>query len=158
VECPMTDKERAQLMDLREDWAPSLLTDLWEGNDGYNPHLRILAETAIGAVPWIRDTATPVLEAHSHHPIVDWGRTRPPWVRDGGGDNDFLGWNWVVDTAGEARVATKADDAGVDLSLWAIGGDGPKMELARQILRSFLLAKSFAASCSESGSGGCAKK
>jgi hypothetical protein len=139
VERPLTDKERAQLMDLREDWAPSLLTDLWEGNGGRNPPLRLLAETAIGAVPWIRDTATPVLEAHLHHPIVDWGRTRPPWVRDGGGDNDFLGWNWVVDTAGEARVATKADDAGVDLSLWAIGGDEPEMELARQVLRGFLL-------------------
>jgi hypothetical protein len=37
VERPMTDKERAQLMDLREDWAPSLLTDLWEGNLGRNP-------------------------------------------------------------------------------------------------------------------------
>jgi hypothetical protein len=70
---------------------------------------------------------------------VDWGRTRPPWVRDGGGDDDFLGWNWVVNAAGEIRVATKADDAGVDLSLWAVGGDSPEMEPARQTLRNFLL-------------------
>jgi hypothetical protein len=139
VERPMTEKERAQLMDLSKDWAPTLLTHLWDGNQGRNPPLRLLAETAIGVVPWIQGTRTPVLNEDTLRIEVDWGRIRPPWIRDGGGNADFVGWNWVVDTVGEERVATKADDAGVDLSLWAVGGEGTGMEAARQTLRNFLL-------------------
>jgi hypothetical protein len=139
VERPLTDKERAQLVDLREDWAPTLLDVLWYGNKGKNPPLRMLAEAALGVVPWVHNTTSWVLDEDFKIEQADWGRTRPPWVRDGGGDADFLGWNWAADALGEARVATKADDAEVDLSLWAVGGDEPGMEEARATLRGFLL-------------------
>jgi hypothetical protein len=139
VERPMTDKERAQLVDLREDWAPELLAALWHGNGGRNPPLRMLAEAALGMVPWVQNTTDWVLDEDFANEKADWGRTRPPWVRDGGGDADFLGWNWAADAIGEVRVATKSDDAEVDLSLWAVGGDAPGMEEARGVLRNFLL-------------------
>jgi hypothetical protein len=40
--------------------------------------------------------------------------------------------------AGEVSTSTKDDIAGIDLSLWVIGGESLKMETARQTIRKLL--------------------
>ena len=69
---------------------------------------------------------------------IDWGRVRAPWLGDAS-DKDsagttawekrvYFGWTWEAGDSEEedVMVATKNDDAGVNLALWAVGGDeGP---------------------------------
>jgi hypothetical protein len=51
----------------------------------------------------------------------------------------FFGWVWEPGQTANVSVATKADKAQVDLSLWAIGGMDPEMEQHRNIIRTFFL-------------------
>jgi hypothetical protein len=50
----------------------------------------------------------------------------------------FYGWEWGEADAVEGAVACRADDAQVDLALWAIGGEGTGMEAARAAIRKLL--------------------
>ena len=52
----------------------------------------------------------------------------------------YFGWHWDVADANGILMASKADDAGVDLSLWNVGGDAPGMEQACRAIRSGLHA------------------
>jgi hypothetical protein len=52
----------------------------------------------------------------------------------------YFGWVWEPRQAGEVSTATKDDIAGIDFSLWDIGGESPKMETARQTIRKFLFS------------------
>jgi hypothetical protein len=142
IERPLTDKERCQLIDLREDWAGALLDLLWPSTGGHVVPLRILNETSLALLPWIRSAASSGTETDFLKDVeLDFGRVCPPWVNAVEEPlSDFKGWNWAADSADDVRVAARADDAGVDLSLWAVGGDGPKMEGARDAIRSFMLA------------------
>jgi hypothetical protein len=45
---------------------------------------------------------------------------------------------WEPQSENEISVATKADDAGINKSLWAVGGDAPGMEESREKMRRFL--------------------
>ena len=81
---------------------------------------------------------------------IDWGRVRAPWL--GRADEVclgqtnlermvYFGWVWEPQdtTDNNVTVATKSDDAEVDLTLWAVGGEGEELERARAVLRVFLL-------------------
>jgi hypothetical protein len=47
---------------------------------------------------------------------------------------EYFGMVWETNVT-DVDGAAKADDASVDVSLWAVGGHGPGMELAREMLR-----------------------
>jgi hypothetical protein len=51
VERPISLKERAQLMDLREDWSKSLVEPIWGWDKGEAPLLRVLVEFLTEAAP-----------------------------------------------------------------------------------------------------------
>jgi hypothetical protein len=50
----------------------------------------------------------------------------------------YFRWVWEPASEGEVTVATKADDAGINRSLWAAGGDSSGMEEARELIRRVL--------------------
>jgi len=68
----------------------------------------------------------------------DWSRTLPPGLSVVTADPlvspaehvMYFSWVWEPRDAVDVTVATKLDDAKVDLSLWNVGGDGEGMELA----------------------------
>jgi len=47
----------------------------------------------------------------------------------------YFGWHWDALDSFEISIATKADNAKIDLSLWNVGGDAPGMEEARRRIR-----------------------
>jgi hypothetical protein len=79
----------------------------------------------------------------------DWARIRSPLLGlPGCGETTvsgtsiermaYFGWVWEPGDAVNVSTATKADEADVNLSLWNVGGDGPGMEHARSVLRTWL--------------------
>jgi hypothetical protein len=46
----------------------------------------------------------------------------------------YFRWVWEPASDGEVTVATKADDAGIGRSLWAVGGNASGMEEAREVM------------------------
>jgi hypothetical protein len=76
----------------------------------------------------------------------DWSRTRALWLGEAGSPVPgtalermvYFGWFWGATDTHAVRVATRADDAAVDLSLWDVGGDGEGTELARGRFRTCL--------------------
>jgi hypothetical protein len=138
IERPLTDKERCQLLDLRDDWGRAVLETVWAWDGGAPPPLRLLAEFALECLPHLQATTTQELDETLEGPW-DWGRNRPPWVeKEPSGDGDFFGWNWISDEVGRDVLAVKADDATANLSLWAVGGPGEHMDRARDGLRRLL--------------------
>jgi hypothetical protein len=51
----------------------------------------------------------------------------------------FFGWVWEPGQTANVSVATNADKAQVDLSLWAVGVMDPEKEQHRNVLRTFFL-------------------
>jgi hypothetical protein len=51
VDRPIPHKERAQLMDHREDWSKSLVEPSWSWDKGEAPPLRLLVEFLMEAFP-----------------------------------------------------------------------------------------------------------
>jgi hypothetical protein len=138
IERPLTDKERCQLLDLRDDWGCAVLETVWAWDGGASPPLRLLAEFALECLPLLRAATTQELD-ETLEGSWDWGRNRPPWVeKEPSGDGDFFGWNWISDEVGRDVLAVKADDATANLSLWAVGGPGEHMDRARDGLCRFL--------------------
>jgi hypothetical protein len=78
----------------------------------------------------------------------DWARIRSPFLGLRGVDEPsfggalermaYFGWVWEPGDSVNVSTATKSDDAEVDLSLWNVGGDGPGLESARAVLRTWL--------------------
>jgi hypothetical protein len=153
VERPITPKEMAQLLDLREDWGKILAIPTLEWDGGCSPPLRIIVEFVVVATAWLTGTnQTGTLlgaaekEAELEVLEIDWSRTRAPWLGEAGSPipgtalERMIYFGWVLDATNThaVTVATRADDAEVDLSLWDVGGDGEGMELARGRFRTFL--------------------
>lgn len=148
IERPMTVKERGQLLDIRQDWALSLVTLVWSWNNNAPVPLRLLAEFVLKSSCWLVPDAE-TMEVPL--PIVDWGRNRPhitelasPAIPDDPLVNtlqhlEFFGWVWEPEDAANVTTAARADDAEVDTSLWAVGGESGQMEQARNQLRHFFL-------------------
>jgi len=147
LERPMTVKEKSQILDVREDWGASILDYIWEWNDRGSPPLRCLVEFVLSAAEILgreSDGTGPDNPETETIEVIDWGRQRYPFeevVDELGAPCSVLdqrvyrGWFWDPLDSVEVSVATKADDAEVDLSLWNVGGDGPGMEEARTVLR-----------------------
>jgi hypothetical protein len=138
VERPLTDKERCQLLDLREDWGRDIVGGVWAWHEGAPPPLRLLSEFAMECLPGLR-----LLHGRESERTLedawDWGRIRPPWVeKEPSQEGDFFGWNWTADAVGGDILAVKADDAAANLALWAVGGDGENMERARDGIRALM--------------------
>jgi hypothetical protein len=53
IQRPLSDKELSQLMDLREDWAPSLIHVLLEWDSGASPPLQMSVEFILLAFLWL---------------------------------------------------------------------------------------------------------
>jgi hypothetical protein len=81
-------------------------------------------------------------ERASANKALDWGRVRAPWLGIGDAPHfdrmQFYGWEWGEADAVEGAVACRADDAQVDLALWAIGGEGADLEKARGAIWNWL--------------------
>jgi hypothetical protein len=146
VERPMSSKELCQLIDLREDWGKPLVHAIWNWENQAAPPLRLLVEFGLAARPWLQALAgektTDKTKEVCMNKVLDWGRVRAPWLGIGDAPHfdrmQFYGWEWGEADAIEAAAACRADDAQVDLTLWAIGGEGAGMEEARQVIRKFL--------------------
>jgi len=119
-----------------------LVADVWEWNNGAAPPLRLMVEFVISARGWLSSRLgleCPVRNEGCNEEVLDWARVRPASVL---ADLDlspytplkrqvYFGWHWDALDSLEISVATKADDARIDLLLWNVGGDAPGMEEAR---------------------------
>ena len=52
---PLTTKEMAQLLNLREDWGTKLATEVWHWAGGQSPALWLLVEFVLAAGIWLVD-------------------------------------------------------------------------------------------------------
>jgi hypothetical protein len=158
IQRPLTLKERGQLMDVREDWGAALVPLMWAWDAGGAPPLRLLVESAMALMGCFRCHAEPVaiVEERTLKTLkesFDWGRVRAPWL---GGSPDsrelermaYFGWVWEAEDA-DTVVATRSDDAEVDLSLWSVGGEEEGMERHRESLRKFLFKYYLRRTCRE---------
>jgi hypothetical protein len=46
----------------------------------------------------------------------------------------YFRWVWEPASEGEVMVATKVDDTGIYISLWAVGGNASRMEEAKEVM------------------------
>jgi hypothetical protein len=137
-----TRAELGQLFDLLPEWAENISQEFCTWNDGSPPPIRLLAEVGITGALWIKQ-----VDSVKREPQLDLRRSRPPWTSVAGRvaniENQierlaYFGWVWEPRQAGEVSTATKDDIAGIDFSLWDIGGESRKMETARQTIRKLL--------------------
>ena len=136
---PLGDKEWAQAMDLRPEWGEGLrpIYKLWR--QGEHIPLRFLVELGMHATgTQVRGLGTLV---SSQLDVSNVGRKICPsllTVADGEQRSElvkYFGWSREgQDTAG-VEVATTNDDAAVKFHIWAVGGDSPEFEKAREGLR-----------------------
>lgn len=153
VEQPLTDKEKSQLLDLREDWGAKLVNYVWEWNKLDAPPLRFMVEFVLSALPCLQVRTLAVNPESKDSDVgktldcFDWSHTRDPTLHLETDPIDprsalkcwiYFAWHWDATDTVNISVATKADDAEIDLSLWNVGGDGPGMEDARAVIRNFL--------------------
>ena len=150
IERPITDKEKAQLLDLREDWGNHLINDVWEWNQMESPPLRLLVEFTLSANTCLQSElklTNPIRKGMHNEECFDWSRTRPALSTAHATESGSLspveeavcfGWHWDSADGIEVSTAARADDAKIDLSLWNVGGDAEGMEEAREIIRNAL--------------------
>lgn len=136
-------KEKMQLLDLNEDWGEATVHQVWNWNKGGPTPLRMLAEfIRVVDQEWKeregRDTGAGQEGEVTKAPLVDenQGVVDLSDLTDAGSLQrmEYFGLVWETRNTVVAGAA-KADDATVDVSLWAVGGDGPGMEEARAMLR-----------------------
>lgn len=133
---PLSSKEKAQILDIREDWGAPLADHFWRLEDGGFLPCRIPMEALIQALP-----AMLAGVARKPEGVFAWGNQRPfgVGVRDNSLRTTALaGLYFEPADAAEVDTAAKADTDEVDTSLWAVGGDGPGLEWSRGQLRTFL--------------------
>lgn len=143
---PMSLKECG---DLRKDCGAALVPSMWRWNAGQSPPLRMLLEGVLARLDYLKayvGWSAPLECEASESKINDLGRARPPWLglspqSDQVEQRLYFGWQWGAEEVEDTVVATKADSAGVDLALWAIGGDEEGMEQHRHVLRNMLLRR-----------------
>jgi hypothetical protein len=170
IQHPLSDKELSQLMDLREDWGPSLIHILLEWDSGASPPLQKSVEFILSTFLWLGLDSGHILqednaslarkkpnESFSYWEF-DWARIRSPFVGVPGSEAipdspverlAYFGWVWEPGDALNVSTATKANDAEANLALWNVGGDGPGMEHARSTLRNWLHLRWWRAMTSE---------
>ena len=138
---PFLDKERMQVFDLRADLEP-LLNQMWNWNEGFAPPLRLMVDALLSVSAWA-EKHRPCVTSQPPKVAPDWGRVRPPWLVSPGAEipgtalqrTSFFRWVWDPLDSANVTVARKVDHAGVDESLWSVGG--PDARKARDCLRTF---------------------
>jgi len=133
---PLSSKEKAKILDIREDWGAPLADHFWRLEDGGFLPCRIPMEALIQALPAMLTGV-----ARKPEGVFAWGNQRPfgVGVRDNSLRTTALaGLYFEPADAAEVDTAVKADTDEVDTSLWAVGGDGPGLEWSRGQLRTFL--------------------
>lgn len=154
IERPLTVKEKAQLLDVREDWGNALAEEAWSWFDGGSPPIRLIAEFILAAYTWLTGNGNglegiPTNQEKKLSGDFNWSRTCPQGLSPTSPDADaspgerrlYFGWVFDERMAQDIGVATKPDDAEVDLSMWSVGGNGEGMAKARADLRSFFLRR-----------------
>lgn len=147
IQRKLTAKERCQLIDIRHDWVGAL-DMIWGWDSGSVPPLRLFVEFIMATTPWMQGDGIVEGKNGSGEAISkmeDWGRKRAPWLgHEHAGNYElkervlYFGWIWEPADLANISVACKGDDAEVNLELWAVGGNAPHMEAARQAMRHFL--------------------
>mmetsp|Transcript_14468 Transcript_14468/g.20830 ORF Transcript_14468/g.20830 Transcript_14468/m.20830 type:complete len:795 (+) Transcript_14468:3270-5654(+) len=141
---PLTLKERAQLLDLRPDWAAETLPLLWEINSGTPLPLRFPLEFAVASLESI------VADHKVELPQNDWRTVRPPRLEDFTPGSEvapnsnirrlaYFGWVWEPADSLTISKAIASDDAKVNYKLWDIGGPTARFGRARDSLRAWCL-------------------
>jgi hypothetical protein len=94
----LSKKERAQIIDLRTDWAEYLVEEFWKWNHGQAPPLRLFCEIGIVGAAWLNFTSSSMEDEQQ-----DWRTNIPSWLGIPGdrlGENksierlDYFGWVW----------------------------------------------------------------
>ena len=136
---PLSNKEWAQMVDLRPEWGDSLrgLVSSWR-NGSYIP-LRFLVEFAMASsrttVGRLGVLVSEKLDVSRLGQKLCPGLDVSFSVAQRTDLIKYFGWTREDNDTAMVGVATTSDDAGVPLHLWAVGGNGPGMEKARQGLR-----------------------
>ena len=106
LERPLMVKERAQLVDLREDWGNDLLDLVWQWDRGASPPLRIVVEFVLSAADWLCGEQTsrempPAKDKDKAFDVFDWSRVHPPLLSNISGVAGislerlaYFGWVW----------------------------------------------------------------
>jgi len=144
---PISTKEKAQLLDIREDWmkAASLT---WEGLPEKAAPLpcRAAAEFLIGNFDWWRpEGEDPKTSAHCAEPpsngvqMFDGRRRGLVNVKEDSGilSTPFPGIVTEPADALNVSKAVKADAARIDTSLWNVGGDSLPARRSRRVMRNW---------------------
>jgi hypothetical protein len=85
------------------------------------------------------EVSTLLLQTKAQHEVGETGLFRL----------SYFHWVWEPTSEGEVTVATKLDGAGIDKSLWAVCGDAPGMEEARETMRKALRRVRYSRLCKE---------
>jgi hypothetical protein len=136
-------KEACQLLDMPGVSSSRMITNIWTWNNGCPVPLRIPVAFLLRSSKWLgkeavihedkstnvwlpdNDLSTLLLQTKAQHEVGETGLFRLSYFR----------WVWEPTSEGEVTVATKADGAGIDKSLWAVGDEAPRMEEARETMR-----------------------
>jgi hypothetical protein len=139
----LTEKEACQLLDIPGIWSKNLKQNIWGWNNGSVVPLRLFVETLLKVSPWrargkylvipIEDDSTRLRNDFSR--MLVQTKTAEMLGESGLFRLSYFRWVWEPQTENEISTATKSDDAGVNKSLWAVGGDAPGMEESREKLR-----------------------
>jgi len=138
---PLSDKEKCQLLDIREDWAPAAAR-IWAFDC---PELVDQSNLLPCRIPgfllrllhpwWLRVTANTVDSIGERN----WDVVRAWPSREDGAlvQGRYRAFLFEPGDAAAVTIAAKADDAEADFSLWDVGGTTEAAALARQRLRKF---------------------
>ena len=137
---PLSDKEWAQVLDLRPEWGIRLRPIYQTWREGINIPLRFLVELGMNA------TGTQVngmgtLISRRLDPCHIGRKVCPSLlsIQDAEQRADlvkYFGWIREAQDSNQVEVATTNDNAAVKFHIWAVGGDSEGMEKARESLRS----------------------
>jgi hypothetical protein len=146
----LTTTEACQSLDIPGIWSAKTVKQIWNWNDDLPLPLRLQVAVLLRSSEWFGDGNGPVgiktdstgatmnefsrllVQTKSGLQIGDGGLFRLTYFQ----------WVWEPASENEVLVATKSDSAGIDLSLWAVGGGGVEelsvMEQKRGVLRRLL--------------------
>jgi len=136
-------------MDMWEDWGESLIESIWIWDQGCTPPLCFIVKFLLSSFEWIALATASNFEAQAikqqmnTDEIFDWSRKCHPALDvlvvgypDGSIECViYFVWMWDASDSTDVTKAAHPDDAKVDLRLWNVGGDGPRMEEARGQMR-----------------------
>jgi hypothetical protein len=140
-------KEACQLLDVPGIWPKEVVCDMWSWNQGQVLPLRLQVEFLLRAANWFSadvvqnpiQTLQPLTERRTDPSSLLLHTDQMKQIGDTALFRlSYFRWVWEPQFGKQVSVASKADDAAIDTSIWAVGGDGPGLEVSRERLRRFL--------------------